>query len=490
MTERSLPWESVSVGDATLAPYNADEWSQGWARLLGFPSRADWGVIAGYDSGSAGSLAVRPTGPASKNVEVRIGAGIVQGTLYYTDATLVLPIADNSSGNGRIDTVILRKDYVLQTIRAAVKQGTPAATPVPATLTQSAGTIWEVPLAYIAVANGFSTITEDVITPIHFFVNTGNGVYIDNVLNDSGITLTDGMTVIWKGGVASAVTTTTTRNHWRVAGVWRGRTPNGGYGRLQTRGFGKLLVQATNTGIGTKTIDISTPLVTSSVAGNATIVDFRANNVNIRGANGEGTAMATVAYLLEQLTVPGLGGGFVNRQALAYIDVQQHTNPATAILKIKGTGDAGTFTSGSWVARIFNTFNDGRGDGVIANFQNNYVTHNEITGTITLQPGRYRIRGYGAGYRVDGHLARLQDTTNTLTIIVSTPAYSPSAADSTQSFAEFETFLVVEIATNYQFQQRCTTTRATDGLGKYVGFSSESVTFVHLEITRLDEVLP
>ncbi|MCI0353230.1 MAG: hypothetical protein L0Z53_27750, partial [Acidobacteriales bacterium] len=301
--------------------------------------------------------------------------------------------------------------------------------------------------------------------------------------------LTDGMTVIWKGGVASAVTTTTTRNHWRVAGVWRGRTPNGGYGRVQTRGFGKLLVHASNSSAATKTINISTPLVTGFTAGQATIVDFRANNATIGGANGDGTAMATVGYLLEQLTVLGTGG-FQNRQALAYIDVQQHTNPATAILKIKGTGDAGTFTSGSWVARIFNTFNDGRGDGVIANFENNYVTHNEITGTITLQPGRYRIRGYGAGYRVDGHLARLQDTTNTLTIIVSTPAYSPSAADSTQSFAEFETFLVVETATNYQFQQRCTTTRATDGLGKYVGFSGESVTFVHLEITRLDEVLP
>ncbi|MCI0351087.1 MAG: hypothetical protein L0Z53_16805, partial [Acidobacteriales bacterium] len=299
--------------------------------------------------------------------------------------------------------------------------------------------------------------------------------------------LTDGMTVIWKGGVASAVTTTTTRNHWRVAGVWRGRTPNGGFGRVQTRGFGKLLVHASNSASATKTINISTPLVTGSAAGQATIVDFRANSASIRGANGEGTASATVAYLLEQLTVLGIGG-FQLRQALAYIDVQQHTNPLTAILKIKEAVNAGTFTSGSWVARSFNTFNDGRGDGVIADFQNNYVTHS--AGTITLQPGRYRIRGYGAGYRVDGHLARLQDTTNALTIVVSTPAYSPSAADSTQSFAEFETFLVVETATNYQFQQRCTTTRATDGLGKYVGFSSESVTFVHLEITRLDEVLP
>lgn len=486
MSEFSLPQQGILVGDASRAPYDADEWSIDYtASLLGFAHRANYGVILGYDNGVNFSLEVTPSTVPNTNVELKIGAAAVRGTIYVNNATLTLAVQPNVSGNPRIDTVVIRKDYIAQTVRAAILQGAPAATPVAPTLTQSATTIWEIPIADLSVINGFTAIDNPEITPRSQFVNVGAGSYSDLVLNDSGVTLYDGDVVIWKEGTAKAVTTTTTPNHWLVAGVWRGVTANGAYGRIQTKGFGKIRIRAQNLSISGLGIKVGTPLVTSTIAKYSTHVDFRAVNAQLRGAPATGTSMATVGYLMEVVSVSSLET--IEKIALAYIDVEPRRSPATTILKSTGTANAGTFTSGSWVARLFNTDDRGLGEGV--GFGNNYVSNNAGTGNIIIQPGRYRIRGYGAGYRCDGFLARLQNTSNGSTVVVSTPGYSPSAADSTQAFAELETFLVIEGAATFQFQQRCTTTRATDGLGKYVGFSAETVTFAQLEITRMDEVL-
>lgn len=484
MSELSIPQQGVLLGDAVRAPYDADEFSyDAFAALMGFGRRADFGVMYGYDNGVNFSLEVTQTTVASPNVEIKIGAAMVRGTVYINDATLAQAIAANGSGQTRIDTVVVRKDYTAQTVRVAVVQGAPAASPVPPTLTQSAF-IWEIPLANITLINGTSNITDRIITSRHQFVNVGNGTYVDWVLNDSGQTLTDGDVVIWKSGVAKAVAVTTVLNHWSIAGVWRSYTANGGYGRIQTKGFGKIHYRTRNLTGGSLSTPLNGPLVTGDTVATATHVDFR--ELGLEDAGGQGTSMARIGYLLESTVL--LSGSTLNAQQFAYIDVQPRANPATAIFKaVSSSGaNAGTFTSGSWVARAFNNADDGRGPG--KSLESNYVAL-AASVTFTLQPGRYRIRGYGAGYRVDGHLARLQDTTNAATIIVSQPAYSPSAADSSQTYAELETFLVVSTATNYQFQQRCTTTRATDGLGKYVGFATEDVCYALLEITRLDDLI-
>lgn len=480
MSEFSIPQQGILIGDASRAPYDADEWSIDYtAKLLGFASRDNYGVILGYDNGVNFSLEVTPKAVANNQIEIKIGSAVVRGTLYVNDATETKTVQPNISGQARIDTVILRKDYVTQEIRAVILQGSPAASPVAPTLTQNVGlNVWEVPLANIAVANGFSAITESQITPRQHFVNVGDGVYIDHVLNDSGVTLNDGDVVVWKTGTVKAVTTTTTLNDWKVAGVWRGITANGGYGRLQIKGFGKVRVRVQNTaGIGSATLEVGVQLVTSATSTYSTLSTYKTSMALLVGGFQPAMAMNPIGTLMQSVSI--FGGATFTGQLLAYIDVQYQLAPATAIVKSTGTGDAGTFTSGSWVTR----------GSMALTASNGFVS---VTGanTIVLQPGTYRIRGYASGYRCDGHLARLQDTTNAATIAVSTPAYSPSAADSSQTFAEFDTYLTVEAATNYQLQQRCTTTRATDGLGKYVGFASESVTFALLEITRRYEVLP
>ncbi len=163
MTQNSSPWDGISVGDAANSPYSAAEWSHLWALLggagSGFPN---YGILQGTGGSSTfDPLQVSAAGGA--NVQVNIGAALVNGKLYETDAAVPLTVGANVSGNPRIDTVVLRADYIAQTVRPVIVQGTPAGSPVPPTLTQTAS-VWEMPLANIAAANGFATIAATDIT--------------------------------------------------------------------------------------------------------------------------------------------------------------------------------------------------------------------------------------------------------------------------------------------------------------------------------------
>lgn len=172
MTEFGLPFDGVSLGDAVNAPYSAAEWAHQWALRHGIGSAfPNYGVFRGTGSGSYEALTVVATNPVSTNVEIQIGAALVYGRLYENTAVVTKAIGANASGNPRIDTVILRVDFVAQTVRLVVLQGTPAASPVRPTLTQDAS-YWEIPLADIAVANGFATLAQSTITDRRRFVGT------------------------------------------------------------------------------------------------------------------------------------------------------------------------------------------------------------------------------------------------------------------------------------------------------------------------------
>lgn len=237
MTEISRPWQSTTPGDA--GPYTAAQWQMLYQSIIGLgASRANVGVFLGSGTQPNDGLKVQAKSVPTTSIDVLAGSALVQGIAYINSATVSFVIAANGSGNPRIDTVVLQADYALQTVRLVVLQGTPAASPSPTALTQSANVLWEIPLADIAVANGFATITNANITPRQEWVNAANGVYLDNVLNNSGGTLEDGDVVIWDTTADRAVTTTTTFDNPLLAGVWRGRTAAGGYGRVQVKGIG------------------------------------------------------------------------------------------------------------------------------------------------------------------------------------------------------------------------------------------------------------
>lgn len=237
MSEISRPWQSTSPGDA--GAYSAQQWQQLYQYVLGWgASRANIGPMLGSGTQPNDGLKVQAKSIPTTSIDVLPGSALVQGVAYINSATVSFVIAANGSGNPRIDTVVLRADYALQTVRLAILQGTPAASPANPALTQSANVLWEIPLADIAVANGFSSITNANITPRHEWANAASGVYLDNVFNNSGATLVDGDVVIWDSTADRAVTTTTTFDDPLLAGVWRGSTANGAYGRVQVSGIG------------------------------------------------------------------------------------------------------------------------------------------------------------------------------------------------------------------------------------------------------------
>lgn len=473
MTEYSIPQQLTTTGDATRAPYDSDEWAFDHdASFSGYGTRANYGPVYGYDNGTNFGLEVTETSPVSTNVTLNVGCAIVRGTVYVNDAALTLAIAANVSGNPRIDTVILRKDYVAQTIRAVVKQGTPAATPSPPALTQSAGSTWEIPVADIAVSNGFASINQTNITPRHEWVNASHGVYLDGILNNSGITLQTGDVVVVDVTTDRAVTTTTIFNDSGVLGVWWGRTANGSRGRVLTEGIGMIRTFFGTTSAVT-TIPAGTWLMTRATARYATNTrPFTALTVPSPGTPGNPSVIAHTLedYSLDFLTVPS-----IDQIIPAYIRVR----PTREIIRFAGTAsaDRGTFTSGAWTARIFNTSNSG----------SSYITLDGTGTQITLQPGRYRIVASAPAYRVDGHATRLQNITDGTTSLLGTMEYCPSAADSSQTRSMIQGSVFIDTATVFEFQHRCSTTRATDGLGNYVSLGGQTSTFEEITIERLGD---
>lgn len=289
MTQSSRPWNGTTTGDA--GPYSDQNWQQLYRGLIGWGAdRANVGPVLGSGAQPNNGLKVQAQSPASTSIDVLQGSALIQGIGYMNTATVSLAIAANSSGNPRIDTVVLRADYALQTVRLTLLQGTPAASPNPPALTQSAGVMWDIPLADIAVANGFSSIANANITPRHEWVNAPPGVYLDNVLNNSGGTLEDGDVVIWDGTADRAVTTTTLYDDPLLAGVWRGRTANGSYGRVQVRGIGYVNASAAVT----RGASLVTSLTTKRAASSGLVVLGASLGRALETTSGAGYVLASI----------------------------------------------------------------------------------------------------------------------------------------------------------------------------------------------------
>ncbi|MGC4918621.1 hypothetical protein [Streptomyces albogriseolus] len=115
------------------------------------------------DDGVDGSPADAAVVTAGVGLNVTIRANVyasVRGHAWTSGtSTVALAVSANSSGQTRIDRVVLRLDRSDWTVRAAVKTGTPGAG-VPA-LTQSTGDtgVYEIPLAEATVLNGAASVT-------------------------------------------------------------------------------------------------------------------------------------------------------------------------------------------------------------------------------------------------------------------------------------------------------------------------------------------
>jgi hypothetical protein len=133
--------------------YGAAEWREYFDAL----------VTGGIVGDITNELQVKPQAVPNKTVYVDTGAIMIKGAMRSLITTEELALTDNTSGNPRIDRIIARLNYTDRKIEFVVKQGTPAVSPSAPALTRNE-TAWELSLAQIAVANGYSTITVTEIT--------------------------------------------------------------------------------------------------------------------------------------------------------------------------------------------------------------------------------------------------------------------------------------------------------------------------------------
>jgi len=161
MAETSLPWGGTATGDA--GAYSDDNWSDAWGSLFTY-DRTTQGVVSTARTGYTGMLEV--TNPGTSVIRVANGIAMVDGKLYFNtaniDETLDVPLTGTNYFR-----VVLKKDFVAQTVRLDIKEaagnsdgGASTAVAAPA-VTQTDGTTWEISLATVTITVGpVVTITD------------------------------------------------------------------------------------------------------------------------------------------------------------------------------------------------------------------------------------------------------------------------------------------------------------------------------------------
>lgn len=87
---------------------------------------------------------------------VTVGAGdcAASGLMVSNSTSQNVTLPANSSGNPRIDYIVVNIDWVADTATITSVTGSPGGSPVPPALVKTAGTQWQLPLARVTVASG------------------------------------------------------------------------------------------------------------------------------------------------------------------------------------------------------------------------------------------------------------------------------------------------------------------------------------------------
>jgi hypothetical protein len=183
MAERSFPFDAGA--GATISE---TDWQKMARRFLAS------GVITGY----LNQLAVTADG-SSLSVSVATGGAFVEGFYYENDAAKAVPLAAANASNPRIDTIVVRLDRVANTTLIDKVTGTPAASPVAPTLSQT-DSLYELPLANVLVPAAAGVIVAGNVTDRRAFVRNlteaaGNAAYAPKAIRSARASL-NGATLI------------------------------------------------------------------------------------------------------------------------------------------------------------------------------------------------------------------------------------------------------------------------------------------------------
>lgn len=276
MAQTSRFWESVTYSDDNF---------QEVINRLGMN-----GVLQGI---SGGLVVSAGTG---MQVSVASGEAFVNGVWYQNSDAATLSIPASDSSNGRIDRIVIRKTASSNTCELVVVSGSPAASPVPPSLTMTSA-VWEVGIADITVGAGVVSIAAGAIADARTFITQASGTDVF-LTNKSGSPLYNGCVVIADSANANSFKTTTTVNDNQVIGVISDATiGTDGLGRIRTSGYAVVNVDAATT--------VGSFLYSSSTASKATPTGLPSRGVFARAMTSTSGAGKVLAILFQPIGAVG-----------------------------------------------------------------------------------------------------------------------------------------------------------------------------------------
>lgn len=123
--------------------------------------------------------------------------------------------------------------------------------------------------------------------------------------------------------------------------------------------------------------------------------------------------------------------------------------------------NAGTFTSGSWVTRTFNTEVVNNIDGCSLN-----------SNIITLPAGTYLIYASAPAYHCANNKTRVYDNTGSVVLIEGTVAFSSTSYSNASSLSISIGVVDITVQSDIILQHRCDTTQTVNGLGVQCSFDT------------------
>lgn len=207
MAEASLLWETNNTGDGVSSGYTDDQMFQLF-RCFCPPTN-----LGGVAPDILNELAVSGS---SSPVAVASGQALVYGIPYYNTASVNVAVATPASST-RVDYIVLRASWAAQTVRITRIAGTEGAGAP--SLTQSAGTTWDIPLATVSITTGGVITVTDAREFLGLLVNYAvnprshiggqNGIVVDpangNARGDDAVdlqTLRTGATEVASGSAS------------------------------------------------------------------------------------------------------------------------------------------------------------------------------------------------------------------------------------------------------------------------------------------------
>jgi hypothetical protein len=124
--------------------------------------------------GSFNTTDLKVTAPGTgMTVSVAAGQALVRGHYYYNTSAATLNISTANATNPRIDAIVINLDPSVNSAVLTVVAGTPAASPVAPTLTQTDAAVYQFLLATVLVPAAASTIASGNVTDARTFLGQG-----------------------------------------------------------------------------------------------------------------------------------------------------------------------------------------------------------------------------------------------------------------------------------------------------------------------------